>query len=275
MPGKDRQPVHAATSRSVNLISIITPVRGKDDIIMFAMEKLILGATKLGLSLNPGQLEQFNIYYQELVTWNQRMNLTTITGYDEVQTKHFLDSLTVTLAMKQSVGNNSLRIIDVGTGAGIPGLPLKILFPNVRLVLLDATAKKATFLEHLKQKLGLDNVEIVVGRAEEIAHQSEYRERFGIVLSRAVAPLATLVELTLPFCTIGGSFIAQKKGRIEAEIDQATKAISTLGGSLREVKMIGLEEFADERYLVIIDKVSPAPAQYPRHPGIPSKKPLT
>ncbi len=241
---------------------------------MFAMEKLKSGATKLGLSLNPGQLEQFNIYYQELITWNQLMNLTRITDYEEVQTKHFLDSLTVSLAMKQSAGINDLRIIDVGTGAGMPGLPLKILFPNIRLVLLDATAKKATFLQHLKQKLELENVEIVVGRAEEVAHQSEYRERFDLVLSRAVAPLATLAELTLPFCAIGGSFIAQKRGRIEPEIDQATKAISTLGGNLREMKRIDLKEFADERYLVIIDKVSSTPHQYPRRPGIPAKRPI-
>jgi len=238
------------------------------------MEKLESGATKLGLHLNPRQLEQFNIYYQELLAWNKRMNLTKITDYEEVQVKHFLDSLTVTIALKPTAAADSLRLIDVGTGAGIPGLPLNILFTNIRLVLLDATAKKAAFLHHLKQKLGLDNVEIVVGRAEEVAHLSEYRERFDIVLSRAVAPLPTLVELTLPFCAIGGSFIAQKKGDVDLEIGRATKAINTLGGNLRGVKRIGLQEFTDERRLIIFDKVSATPNQYPRRPGIPAKRPI-
>lgn len=236
------------------------------------MEKLVSGAKRLGLHLEPGQLEQFETYYQELLTWNRRMNLTAITGYEEVQIKHFLDSLTVTLALKQPLGRHS--IIDVGAGAGIPGLPLKIMFPGIRLVLLDATAKKATFLRHLTQKMGLENVEIVVGRAEEVAHLSEYRERFDIVLSRGVAPLASLAELTLPFCAIGGSFIAQKMAGIDPEISQAARAINLLGGNLREVIKINLAEFAAGRQLVVIDKVAATPPQYPRHPGMPAKRPI-
>jgi len=236
------------------------------------MEKLISGAKKLGLELTSRQLEQFHIYYEELVDWNQRVNLTAITDYEEVQVKHFLDSLTVTLVWQPR--NTDLHLIDVGTGAGIPGLALKILFPRIKLVLLEATAKKAAFLRCLQQKLKLDKVEIVVGRAEKIAHLAQYREKFDTVLSRGVAPLPTLVELTLPFSKIGGSFIAQKKGTLSQEISQSITAVSTLGGSLREIKEVELAEFTDERQLIIIDKISPTPQQYPRRPGIPSKRPL-
>ncbi|MFQ5996502.1 MAG: 16S rRNA (guanine(527)-N(7))-methyltransferase RsmG [Dehalococcoidales bacterium] len=238
------------------------------------MEKLESGAKKIGLELTPRQLEQFQVYYQELIDWNRRINLTRITDYEEVQIKHFLDSLTVVLALKPPVGKADFRLIDVGTGGGIPGIPLKILLPDIKLVLLDATAKKATFLNHIKDKLALENVEIVVGRAEEVAHQAQYRENFALVLSRAVAQLPTLVELTLPFCALGGSFIAQKKGNIDSEISQADRAIGLLGGNLREVKKVELAEFTNERWLIIVDKVSSTPLRYPRRPGIPAKRPL-
>ena len=236
------------------------------------MEKLITGAGRLGLKLSPGQVEQFGVYYRELTSWNRRINLTAITGYEEVQIKHFLDSLTVTLALKPD--DKRFRLIDVGSGAGLPGIPLKILMPDIKLTLLEATAKKAAFLDHISHKLGLEGVEVVVGRAEDIAHREQYRESFDIVLSRAVASLASLVELTLPFCAIGGSFIAQKKGEIDPELSQATRAIGLLGGELREPKRIELAEFTDERWLIVIDKISPTPEPYPRRAGIPQKRPL-
>ena len=236
------------------------------------MEKLVAGAKNLGLLLNPRQLEQFYTYYRELVEWNKRINLTSITDIREVQIKHFLDSLSVTLAFKQKVAE--WCFIDVGAGGGFPGLPLKIALPDIKLVLLEATAKKAAFLHHMKQKLGLDDVEIVVGRAEEVARQPQYRERFDIVLSRAVAQLPTLVELTLPFCAVGGRLIAQKKGSINAELAQAAKAVEIMGGSQPRVKRIELGELADERYLVIVDKIARTPEKYPRRPGIPAKRPI-
>ena len=237
------------------------------------MEILKSGAGKLGIDLGQGQLEQFESYYRELADWNRRMNLTGITGYDEVQVRHFLDSLTA-LAVIDTPTGGSFSVIDVGTGGGLPGIPVKIALPNLRLVLLEATAKKAGFLRHLVSLLGLENAAILTGRAETLAHDSVYRGSFDLVLSRAVAPLPALAELTLPFCAIGGSLVAWKKGGIEDEVEGALKAIEVLGGRLREVREVALEGLNDGRCLVVIDKTSLTPPEYPRRPGVPAKRPI-
>jgi 16S rRNA (guanine527-N7)-methyltransferase len=238
------------------------------------MQQLKTGAARLGIELTPLQLEQFYIYYRELLEWSRRMNLTSITKLKEVQVKHFLDSITVISAIKQPVINNNIRFIDIGSGPGFPGLPLKITFPDIKLALLEASGKKATFLQHLTRRLALKDVEVLVGRAEEIAHRARYRQQFDIVLSRAVAALPALAELILPFCAIGGRVIIQKKGDIKAELSQAARVIELLGGSQPEIKKIEMAELTDDRCLIIIDKLSPIPAKYPRRPGMPAKRPI-
>ncbi|MBN2077066.1 MAG: 16S rRNA (guanine(527)-N(7))-methyltransferase RsmG [Dehalococcoidales bacterium] len=238
------------------------------------MERLITGAEKLGLPLNMEQVRQFEVYCREMLDWNQHVNLTAITDYEEVQTRHFLDSLTIYSVLKKSQSCENLKILDVGTGAGMPGIPLKIAIPDIKLTLIEATGKKTEFLNYIVNVLSLENVEVVTGRAEEVAQMTEYRAGFKIVISRAVASLATLVELTLPFCLTGGIVIAPKKGDVRKEVEKALKAIDTLGGNLREVRLVELDELIDDRYLVIIDKVSPTPDKYPRRPGIPEKRPI-
>jgi 16S rRNA (guanine527-N7)-methyltransferase len=235
------------------------------------MQFLVSGASELGLTLDQCQLGRFQTYYEELTDWNRRLNLTSITGFEDVQVKHFLDSLTVTLAGQPLV---DARVIDIGAGAGFPGLPLKIVFPDMKLVLLESRGKKAAFLEYIVTKLGLADVEVIASRAEEAARFTNFRESFDVVLSRAVAPLPALVELALPFSKVGGVFIAQKKGAVDTEIEEATRAIKLLGGRLREIKAVDLKELAGGRRLVIIDKVSPTPEAYPRRPGMPAKRPI-
>ena len=169
------------------------------------MERLVTGAEKLGLSLSQEQVRQFEEYCREMLDWNQRVNLTAITGYEEVQIRHFLDSLTIFSVLDNSRPYENLNILDVGTGAGLPGIPLKIAIPGIKLTLVEATGKKTEFLNYVLSVLGLKNVEVVTGRAEELAHNADYRACFNTVVSRAVASLATLSELTLPFCPTGGS----------------------------------------------------------------------
>ena len=228
------------------------------------------GAAALGIRLSVSQIAVFEIYYRELIDWNQRINLTAITDYEEVQAKHFLDSLTAVLA----ADFNNQTVIDVGTGAGFPGLPLKIAFPHIRLTLLESTEKKTSFLNGLTKKLGLNDVEILTGRAEEFGRAEQYRERFDIVISRAVAALPVLVELCLPFAVMGGMFIAYKKGDISDEVAKAQNAVGILGGETPRLKSVANELLNDGRCLVKIKKIHPTPQQYPRRAGMPGKRPL-
>lgn len=241
--------------------------------IELSMNHLICGAEQLGITLDSLQIEQFEFYLRELVDWNSRINLTAITDVEEIQVKHFLDSLTL-VSVIQEKQCEGCRIIDIGSGAGFPGIPLKIAVPDIKMTLLEATSKKALFIKQLIEKLSLRNVEVLNERAEEAAQKPEYREQFDIVVSRAVAELAILTELTLPFCTIGGYVIAQKKGDIRIELEQAVKAIEMLGGRLSSVEKIRLTGLDDERYLIFIQKTGGTPKKYPRRPGMPEKRPL-
>jgi 16S rRNA (guanine527-N7)-methyltransferase len=252
------------------------------------MEILRQGARGLGLSLTPRHLEQFETYYRELTVWNARFNLTAITGYQEVQRRHFVDSLYCLLAFPQQGlgdtipdtvpvqrGGLGLRCVDIGTGAGFPGLPLKILLPDMRLTLIESVGKKVTFLQYIVRELGLSGVEIIQGRAEEVAHQETHREAYDIVLARAVAHLAVLAEYCLPFCRLGGRMIAPKGEDAVAETEEAQGAIGLLGGRVVAVKPLTMDEWMSDHYLVVIDKATATPERYPRRTGIPAKRPLT
>jgi 16S rRNA (guanine527-N7)-methyltransferase len=237
------------------------------------MELLARGAGQLGIDLDQHQSDQFETYYRELVDWNQRMNLTSITRYDEVQVKHFLDSLTLVLAVAAN-GIPGSRVIDVGSGAGLPGVALKIAFPDVALTVLDSVGKKTRFLQHLMETLGLAGADIHTGRAEELARRPEHREAFDLVLARGVARMPALLEYTLPFCKVGGKVVAWKHGGIDPERAGAAAAMEALGGLLDSVYPVSIAGLTDDRVLVAVDKVRPTPDQYPRRAGVPGRQPI-
>jgi len=240
------------------------------------MERLADGARALGLRLTDKQLASFQVYYEELVAWNEKFNLTAITEYDQVQVRHFLDSLSCLLAdeVRRALARPDARAIDVGSGAGFPGIPLKLVCPGLHLTLLEATGKKVTFLEHMVERLGLQRVTSIHARAEELAHDPAHRESYDLALARAVADLPALVEYALPFCKPGGWFVAQKGESGSAEAWSAGKALEILGGELRRVVHVELSGLPEDRSLVVVAKVSPTPAAYPRRPGVPNKRPL-
>ena len=236
------------------------------------------GAAALGVSLNAAQIRLFERYYRAMVKWNAKMNLTTVTEWDRAQRRHFLDSLSVCRALTERDLEGG-RFVDVGSGAGLPGIPLKIAFPRMTGALVEATGRKARFLSEMVESLPLDGLDVLRGRAEDLARTPEMRERFDVALARAVAPMPALAELTLPFCRVGGKAVVHKTLDAADEIESARYAIETLGGEIRGV--LGPDGALDDpnrsesrRTLLVIDKIAPTPDRYPRRAGIPSKRPL-
>ncbi|MBH1942494.1 16S rRNA (guanine(527)-N(7))-methyltransferase RsmG [Mobilitalea sibirica] len=224
----------------------------------------------LQLNLTQKQLQQFIDYYELLIDWNKVMNLTAITDFIEVIHKHFADSLSVVHVYKPS----NDKILDIGTGAGFPGIPLKIMFPDTQIVLLDSLKKRLNFLDEVIDKLQLKHIKTLHGRAEDYGRDNMYRETFDLVVSRAVANLATLSEYCLPYVKKDGFFISYKSGNIEEEINKASTATKILGGQLKEVKRFHLPGTDIERTLIVLQKLDKTPIKFPRTAGRPAKEPI-
>ena len=227
-------------------------------------------AKKLNIELSEEQLEQYQVFYEMLIETNKVMNLTAITEKKEVIVKHFLDSI----AISRYVDVSHSKIIDIGTGAGFPGVPLKILYPECEITMLDSLNKRIQFINKVVDVLNLKKVQAVHARAEDYAHDRQYRQQYDYAVSRAVANLSTLSEYCLPFVKVGGQFISYKSGNIEEELQNSKSAIFLCGGKLDRVEHFRLEEADSDRTFVLIDKKSNTAKQYPRKSGIPSKKPL-
>lgn len=225
----------------------------------------------LSLEITSEHQQAFKIMAEQLIAWNRHTNLTAITAPDQIEIRHFLDSLAVLRAVRLGSGG---RVIDVGTGAGFPGLPLRIVCPAIKLTCLEATGKKTEYLQHVVDLLGLGGVHVLHGRAEEIGQQAAHREQYDVALARAVARLPALAEYMLPLLKIGGKMIALKGESAAQEIGTAQRALQLLGGEMRQLISIELPEVAETHYLVLIEKVAASPAQYPRRPGVPGRKPL-
>lgn|SRR5690348_15070606 len=244
-------------------------VDGDDD-----LAPLTAGAAALGLTLSEEQLARFTGYRALLLEWNARINLTAITDPAAIVTRHFLDSLTCLLALPAEWHERAITLLDVGAGAGFPGLALAIALPAWRVTLVEATGKKVRFLEAVIADLGLPNATAVVGRAEEVAHQPAYRGRFDMVTARALAALPTLLEYCAPFARVGGYVVAPKKGELAEEITRGRRAALALGARLLAPIPVTLPALADDRLLLAAQQERPCPPQYPRPAGAPAKRPL-
>ena len=235
----------------------------------YNLDKFKIGLEKLNLNLSDDQIQQFLSYYEMLIEKNKVMNLTAITEYDEVIEKHFLDSISLCQVYDLS---KPVRILDMGTGAGFPGIPLKIAFPEIEITLADSLNKRIKFLDEVVEELGLQKVTTVHARAEELARNKEYRENFDVVVSRAVANLSILGEYCIPFVKEGGCFISYKSGEVEEEVESAKKAIKILGGQIKNIFKFDLSD--QKRSFITIEKIKATPKSYPRKAGTPAKMPL-
>lgn len=230
-----------------------------------------LVAAQLDIHLTAAQEAQFTAYLRELQAWNAHTNLTAITDDAEVRVRHFLDSLTIARIAPMAAG---LRLIDVGAGAGFPGLPLAIAFPEISVTLLEATGKKIAFLDHVIATLGLDNAATLNARAEDAGQHPDHRGAYNLVVARAVARLPSLLEYLLPLATVGGLAVAMKGRTAHEEARHAARALSVLGGRLAQITSVELPEVNEPHYLIVVEKIAPTPAAYPRKPGVPTRKPL-
>ena len=228
-------------------------------------------ADAYGIKLDDEQLKKFDKYYHLLIEWNNKINLTAITAPEEVAVKHMIDSLS---AWNTDVFSENAKVIDVGTGAGFPGIPLKIMYPKLKLTLLDSLNKRVKFLQEVSDKLTFADIEIIHGRAEEIGRQKKYREKFDIVFSRAVARMPILCEYALPFVKVGGYFAALKGKKYEEEINESQNALKVLNASLDKVKPVKLPGIDDVRAIIYVKKMDKTASVYPRKAGMPERKPL-
>ena len=233
------------------------------------IEKMQEKSTDLGVRFLVEQAEQFFEYMNLLIEWNEKMNLTAITDPEEIILKHFIDSITIL----KEINDNS-KVVDVGTGAGFPGIPLSIMNPTLKITLVDSLNKRLIFLQEVVDKLNLKNVEIVHARAEEFGQNKKYRESFDVSTSRAVANLSTLSEYLIPLVKVGGKVISMKASEAQEEIDEAKKAIEILGGAIEKIDEFNLPQSDIGRTVIIIRKERTTPNKYPRKPGTPSKEPI-
>lgn len=238
-------------------------------VVTYNFDKFIEEANKISITFTDTQLEQFRMYYEMLVEKNKVMNLTGITEWNEVLEKHFLDSISLIRVIDL---DQELTVMDMGTGAGFPGIPLKIVFPKLKVTLADSLNKRVLFLQEVIDSLKLEGIEAIHGRAEDLARDKKYREQYDLAVSRAVANLSTLSEYCLPFVKIGGKFISYKSGEIEEEVSSSKSAVFLLGGKI--INSVKFELGESGRSFIVIDKVNGTPKSYPRKAGTPSKKPL-